>query len=505
MQSLIKTYNLHNKTMKSNFAMKPKLALNYQNHFAELPSQFYQSLTAQANGAHPKLVHYNADGLDLLGINKDSHCLNELLEMEFGFVKTHKKQAPLAMAYSGHQFGIWAGQLGDGRAALLGQVKHLGKSWDIHLKGSGRTPYSRAGDGKAVMRSSIREYLASEHMHALGIPTSRSVCLFYTKQQVYREFGVEPGAMMIRLAESFIRFGHFEHFSYTKDIDNLEILTNYVMKNYFGQYSNYADWLQEVVKRTAHLMANWQAYGFCHGVMNTDNMSITGLTIDYGPYGFMEEFQPSYICNHSDHAGRYAFNQQPRVALWNLQALAYALQPLIQKSASEEILNSYAEIFNQAFTLKMCQKIGFTEETSDVTSCWQNLLEIMAKQQVDFSLCFRYLGDSLESSSRWLGLFGESKEAKQWLQEYQNLLKSTLSSESYSNRMNTENPKFILRNWVAEYIIREVSQKNDFSTFDRLLTILKSPFAEHKNQPDMQKFSERAPKDLQKLIVSCSS
>jgi len=243
--------------------------------------------------------------------------------------------APMATVYSGHQFGAWAGQLGDGRALLLGEVETASGPLEIQLKGAGQTPYSRRGDGRAVLRSSIREFLCSEAMHGLGIPTTRALALVASPQSVRRET-IETAAVVARVAPSFIRFGHFEHFAHSgqpRHHEVLQRLLDFVIEHHFpalaGQPQPALALLDEVVRRTAELMADWQAAGFCHGVMNTDNMSILGLTIDYGPFGFLDAFDPGHVCNHSDHGGRYAFARQPSVAFWNLHALAQALLPLI--------------------------------------------------------------------------------------------------------------------------------------------------------------------------------
>src|SRR4051812_10223502 len=270
---------------------------------------------------------------------------------------------PMATVYSGHQFGVWAGQLGDGRALLLGewQAEGAAPSFEVQLKGAGRTPYSRMGDGRAVLRSSIREFLCSEAMHGLGIPTTRALAVTGSDQHVRRE-ELETAAVVTRMAPSFVRFGHFEHFAANDRIDELRALADYVIDRYYPACRTtsrfggnvYAAFLEAVSERTAALLAQWQAVGFCHGVMNTDNMSILGLTIDYGPFQFLDGFDPSHICNHSDTQGRYAFNQQPNVAYWNLFCLAQALLPLIgEQDVAIAALESYKTTFPREFDARM--------------------------------------------------------------------------------------------------------------------------------------------------------
>lgn len=255
--------------------------------------------------------------------------------------------SPVAQVYSGHQFGVWAGQLGDGRGILLGeQLLADGSTLDWHLKGAGLTPYSRMGDGRAVLRSTIRESLASEAMHYLGIPTTRALSIVTSDTPVQRETQ-ETGAMLMRLAQSHMRFGHFEHFYYRREPEKVQQLADFAIRHYWPQWQDvpekYALWFEEVAARTGRLIAEWQTVGFAHGVMNTDNMSILGLTIDYGPFGFLDDYDPGFIGNHSDHQGRYRFDNQPSVALWNLQRLAQTLTPFIEIDALNRALDRYQD------------------------------------------------------------------------------------------------------------------------------------------------------------------
>src|ERR1700742_1752742 len=304
--------------------------LKLESHYARLGEGFFTHQPAEKVGEKPRLIHANEDAAALLDLDPQVFRDPRFVEAMAGHRPLEGFES-LAQIYSGHQFGVWAGQLGDGRALLIGQVRNRkGELWDIQLKGSGKTPYSRFGDGRAVMRSTIREYLCSEAMAALGIPTSRALAIVATGETVRRETR-EPGAVLTRLARSHVRFGHFEHFFHRGQKDQVRQLADYVIAEYFPDLAgDYVRWFGEVVKRTAEMIAGWQAVGFAHGVMNTDNMSILGLTLDYGPYGFMDAYDPAFICNHSDEGGRYSFAYQPGVGLWNLRALALALSSLIE-------------------------------------------------------------------------------------------------------------------------------------------------------------------------------
>ncbi len=313
---------------------------------------------------------------------------------------------PYASVYSGHQFGVWAGQLGDGRALGLGEIEHDGQRFELQLKGAGRTPYSRMGDGRAVLRSSIREYLCSEAMHHLGIPTTRALCVIGSDQPVRRET-VETAAVVTRVAPSFVRFGHFEHFYSNDRIDALRALADHVIERFYPHCREaddpYLALLDEAVMSTADLMVEWQAVGFCHGVMNTDNMSILGLTIDYGPFGFMDGFDAGYICNHSDSQGRYAYKMQPQIAYWNLFCLAQGLLPLLGEQHEESVrgdksiedaqrvLGGFKDRFAPALERRMRAKLGLETERDGDDTLVNRLFEVMHANRADFTLTFRNL------------------------------------------------------------------------------------------------------------------
>src|SRR4051812_8155181 len=471
--------------------------LNLENHYARLPGDFYTELPAERVGSAPRLIHANEDAAALLDLDPQVFKDPRFLDVTAGH-RPLEGFRPLAMVYSGHQFGVWAGQLGDGRALLIAQLRNRrGELWDVQLKGAGRTPYSRFGDGRAVMRSTIREYLCSEAMAALGVPTTRALAIVATGETVQRETP-EPGAILTRLARSHIRFGHFEHFHHSGRHEQVRLLADHVIGEYFPQYKDdYAGWFGEVVKRTAQLMADWQAVGFAHGVMNTDNMSILGLTLDYGPFGFVEAYDPGFICNHTDETGRYSFENQPSIGLWNLHALAVALSSLIPSEALKEKLGQCEKYFVEHYRARMRAKFGLLRVEEGDDRLMGGLLRLMAAAGADYILTFRGLSRLDES---WLGLFGAARgEAESWAAEY----RARLAGEGdRAAAMNAVNPKYVLRNWVAEIAIRAVEDRGDTAVLDRIFTMLQKPFDE---QPQNEEFAAPPPPSLCGLEVSCSS
>ncbi len=420
---------------------------------------------------------------------------------------------PISTAYSGHQFGSWAGQLGDGRAILLGDINQL----ELQLKGAGRTHYSRMGDGRAVLRSSIREFLCSEAMHALGLPTSRALAVVGSKQAVRRET-IETAAVCSRVAPSFIRIGHFEHFASLQNLTRLQELADLLIAKFYPECAStkepYLNLFKEISARNAKLVAGWQAVGFCHGVLNSDNISALGLTIDYGPFGFLDQFEIDHICNHSDHSGRYAYHRQPQIMHWNMACLASAMLPLLElehsaeesqallRSALEEFPIIYAAEWQRAFRLKL----GLQSQQDSDISLIERLLQAMHDSKVDFTNFFRSLGKvkkdskSVEISQR--DEFVDRKNIDQWFADYLNRLQSeALSDVDRKTLMDKVNPKYILRNYLAQTAI-EKAQHDDFSEVDALLTILSNPFDE---QMEFDRYSKPPPLDMQRVAVSCSS
>ena len=433
---------------------------------------------------------------------------------------------PLATVYSGHQFGMWAGQLGDGRALWLGEAASAQGPQEIQLKGAGRTPYSRMGDGRAVLRSSIREYLCSEAMHGLGIPTTRALCLVASPQPVRRE-EIETAAVVTRVAPSFLRFGHFEHFAARDQVEALRLLTDHVIEHHLPEATEraarwnsnvYAGLLDEVQQRTATLLAQWQAVGFCHGVMNTDNMSILGLTLDYGPFQFMDGFDPQHVCNHSDTQGRYAYARQPNIAYWNLYCLGQALLPLVgEQDLTVQVLEGYKTAFPRALGNAMRAKLGLVGDLAPEPlreADWtlvEDLLQLLAAERTDYTIFWRRLSQcmtvgwwtSATADTAWRAvddLFLDRPRWQAWRARYR-LRVGDAQPQALGLTMLRSNPKFVLRNHLAELAIRQ-ARDGDFTEIDRLLHLLQSPFDEH---PDMEAYAAFPPDWASHLAISCSS
>ncbi len=489
--------------------MKKLEQLNFDNTFARLPSTFYSRVNPSPL-AKPYLVSFNPSAAELIELSVLESSRDEFVQCFIGNRLLHGSD-PLSMLYAGHQFGHFVSQLGDGRAILLGGVKNsAGEYWDIQLKGAGPTPYSRNGDGRAVLRSSIREYLCSEAMHGLGIPTTRALCIVGSDEEVYRET-VESAAVVTRIAQSYVRFGSFEVFYHSGQHEQVRQLADYVITRHFSHLADapdkYARFLQEVLLRTAHLMAQWQAVGFSHGVMNTDNMSILGLTFDYGPFGFMESYDPGYICNHTDQSGRYAYDQQPQIGLWNLSALAQALTPLISHEAAEEILESYGDIFAEHYVKLMSGKLGLTYAGLEDFAVIEPLLLMMQASQLDFTNTFRGLSQFKvapdANNSMLRDQFVDRAAFDQWADVYRARLQSeTTTDAERKQNMDRVNPKYVLRNYLVQTAISKAEKERDYSEVDRLLHLLAHPFDE---QLEIESYAAPAPEWARHIEVSCSS
>jgi len=482
--------------------------LRFDNTYARLPEVFYRRVKPTPLPA-PYLVSFNEKAAELIGLDASESAKPEFVEYFTGN-KLLPGSEPISAIYAGHQFGTFVPQLGDGRAILLGEaVNERGERFDIQLKGAGLTPFSRMGDGRAVLRSTIREYLCSEAMHALGIPTSRALCITGSDAPVYRET-VETAAVLTRLAPTHVRFGSFELFYYRGQYDGVRELADYVIREFYPQFDEtedkYLQFLREVVRRTARLIARWQAVGFAHGVMNTDNMSIVGLTIDYGPFGFLDEFDAGFICNHSDYGGRYAFDQQPQVALWNLYKLAQTLVPLIEVEAAEEVLSEYQTIFTERFLELMRGKLGLQAEGAEDAELISGLFDILQKNTVDYTRFFRRLGEfktnANNKNASLQGMFIDPQSFDVWATTYRaRLLDETSIDSERRASMMLVNPKFVLRNHIAQAAI-EKAQASDFTETKTLLEVLQKPFDE---QPEMERFATPPPEGSQRIAVSCSS
>jgi len=487
----------------------PKLeSLNFDNGFARLPETYY-SRVCPTPVPDPYLVCHSPEALRLLDLDESEITRPELIETLAGNQLLPGMDA-IAALYAGHQFGHYVPQLGDGRAILLGEVKNAaGEGWELQLKGAGRTPYSRGGDGRAVLRSSIREFLCSEAMHALGIPTTRALCIVGSDRPVYRE-DEETAALVTRLAPSFVRFGSFEVFYYRNQIEPLRQLADYVIARYFPELAAraepYAELLREVTRRTAELMAQWQAVGFSHGVMNTDNMSILGLTLDYGPFGFLDAFDPGFICNHSDSGGRYAFDQQPDVAAWNITKLAQALVPLLSVEAASAAISDYPQQFGQAYIERMAAKFGLVPG-GETVPLMMDALQLLAQNHVDYTIFMRRLCDFDSTqgarNTPLRDLFIDRAAFDAWAVRFAAALRQLNSTgATRAAAMRVVNPKYILRNHLAEVAIRRATDHHDYSEIARLHTLLTHPFEE---QPELEAYAAEPPDWANKIEVSCSS
>ncbi|XXF78946.1 YdiU family protein [Myxococcaceae bacterium GXIMD 01537] len=482
--------------------------LRFDNSYARLPEGF-AARVAPRPFPESWLVSVNPAALRLLELDEAEAKRPAFVEA-MGGVRPLPGMEPVAMVYAGHQFGIYVPRLGDGRALLLGEVRtSTGESWDLHLKGAGPTPFSRMGDGRAVLRSTLREYLCGEALHALGIPTTRSLCVIGGDEKVYRE-EVEPGAMLVRLAPSHVRFGTFEYFHYTGQHGHVATLADYVLARHFphlvGMEGRHARFYAEVVERTARLVAQWQAVGFAHGVMNTDNMSILGLTLDYGPFGFLDAFDPGFICNHSDESGRYAFDRQPRIALWNLAALGEALLTLMTEDEARAALGTFQPTFAEHFLSLMRGKLGLREAHDADRELIETLLAQMAESSLDYTNFFRSLSrfDSTPGARNEMLRrdFVDLHAFDAWAERYRARLAAEGSVDAERRpRMDAVNPKFVLRNYLAQVAI-EKAHARDFSEVDRLLAVLSRPFDE---QPGHEAYAAPPPDWGRHLAVSCSS
>ncbi|WP_370652112.1 YdiU family protein [Caballeronia sp. TF1N1] len=499
--------------------------------FAALGAAFLTRLPATPV-PDPYLVAISRETADMLGIDPDVAEGSEQKRFAEYFAGNPTREwpagdLPYAAVYSGHQFGVWAGQLGDGRALTLGEIEpdadrdHDGTRFELQLKGAGRTPYSRMGDGRAVLRSSIREFLCSEAMHHLGIPTTRALAIVGSDMPVRRE-SMETAAIVTRVAPSFVRFGHFEHFYSNDRVDDLKALADHVIERFYPHCRDaddpYLALLDEAVRSTADLMAEWQAVGFCHGVMNTDNMSILGLTIDYGPFGFMDGFNAHHICNHTDTQGRYSYSRQPQVGYWNLFCLAQALVPLVGANLPEEgraqrvveeaqkVLERYKARFGPVFEAKMRAKLGLEIAREGDDKLANGLLEIMHANRADFTLTFRNLSKLAKSDtsndSPVRDLFLDRAAFDAWAVQYrERLAHETRDDMDRRAAMNRVNPKYVLRNHLAEQAIRQASEK-DYTEVARLLDVLRRPYDE---QPEYEAYAGLPPDWASDLEVSCSS
>jgi uncharacterized protein YdiU (UPF0061 family) len=524
-------------------------ALNFDNAFVrDLPAdpdrsncvrQVHRacySLVQPTQVAAPQLVAFAPEVAELLDL-ESAACESEEFAQIFVGNRLLPDMDPYACCYGGHQFGNWAGQLGDGRAINLGDiVNQRGQRWALQLKGTGLTPYSRRGDGLAVLRSSVREFLCSEAMYHLGVPTTRALSLLLTGEQVTRDMFYdghpkqEPGAVVCRVAPSFTRFGSFEIFSSRNEIEPLRQLLDYTIRTDFPHLGEtsvavYLQWFEEICRSTAEMIVHWMRVGFVHGVMNTDNMSVLGLTIDYGPYGWLEDYNPDWTPNTTDATGgRYRFGNQPQIALWNLAQLANAIYPLIEQVAPlEAALQLYGDGYKQGWQAMMVQKLGLKEfePTTDLPLTTE-LEKVLQLVETDMTIFYRKLADLapaegqdddsllaplLDAYYRPEELTEQNKrQISDWLRTYlQRVTQDGLSTEERRQRMNAVNPKYVLRNYLAQMAI-DKAEAGDHSLVNDLLQVMRQPYAE---QPGNEEFAEKRPEWARHRagcsMLSCSS
>jgi len=473
------------------------LLFPFDNSFARLPERFFARLPPTPV-SEPRLIRLNESLATQLGLSPERLITSEGLEVLSGN-RVPESAEPLAMAYAGFQFGNWVPQLGDGRAILLGElIDRDGVRRDVQLKGAGRTPFSRNGDGRAGLGPVLREYIISEAMAALGIATTRSLAAVTTGEQIMRETD-QPGAVLTRVAQSHIRVGTFQFFAGRRDVEAVRLLADHVIARHYPEASQadnpIAALLGAVIERQAELIARWQLVGFIHGVMNTDNMSIAGETIDYGPCAFMDSYHPDTVYSSIDHRGRYAFGNQPSVALWNLGGLANALLPLIADdqevavAMATELIHTFPDRFEHFYRAGLQRKLGLTDVRDDDVALAQDLLTRMAENAADFTLTFRRLGDLVDRSSQddelVSSLFEDPAVFDEWAVRWRHRLASEeRSSAACRGDMRSVSPAFIPRNHLVEEVIEAAIEEGDLEPFEQLIEVLASPY---EDQPSRER------------------
>lgn len=468
--------------------------------YLSLNEEFY-NLTKSDPLVEPYLISFNPEAAKLINLDAQS-TTDPLLVALLNGTFIPKGSAPFAMAYAGHQFGHYNPWLGDGRANNLGTIN----GWNLQTKGSGETLYSRSADGRAAIRSSIREYLMSESMFHLGIATTRALGIIGSKTKIIRN-AVENAAVVMRMSTSWVRFGTFEYFYYNRQHDRLEELAEYVIAESFPHLEGDDDRLLkmfcEVVDKTALLIAQWQGIGFNHGVMNTDNMSIAGLTIDYGPFAMMDDFNFGYICNCSDTVGRYSYNEQPNIAYWNLTMLGKALSPIIPKGKMDKKLEEFgASLYPNAYINVICAKLGLKEKLDSDAHVVEELIIALHDAFVDYTLFFRTLSHYDGNREALYDIAMNPIAVDKWLKIYDERLKhENTTFEDRKKMMLQENPKYVLKNHMLQEAI-DFAEKGDFSMVEQLLYIAAHPYDE---LPEFEHFAGDTPQEYKNIGLSCSS
>lgn len=511
--------------IKNNFTSELPADLDLENTPRQVEQACF-SYVAPVKPSNPELIHASAEMANTIGLNEEDVASTAFLNT-FSGTTIYPETEPYALCYAGHQFGNWAGQLGDGRAINLTEVLHNNESYTLQLKGAGPTPYSRNADGFAVLRSSIREYLCAEAMHYLGVPTTRSLSLILSGDPVLRDVlyngnpAYEKGAIVARVAPSFIRFGSFEIFAAREDHENLKLLADYTIKHHFSHIQKegiekYLAFFQEVTQTTLNMIVNWQRVGFVHGVMNTDNMSIHGITIDYGPYGWLEDYNPGWTPNTTDRQHkRYRYGNQPEMALWNLYQLANALYPLIQDAKPlEAILEAFSTNYEKEYLKMMQNKMGLQIKKEEDVVLIHSLVELLQLVETDMTIFFRNLSDvtkvatSIAAFNTVKAAFYNEKDLDEtilselydWFEKYSiRINEEVISDLTRKEQMDKVNPKYVLRNYMAQLCIDD-ADKGDYGLLNELFEMLKKPYDE---QPNFQKWFAKRP-DWARDKVGCS-
>jgi serine/tyrosine/threonine adenylyltransferase len=490
----------------------------FDNTFSRQLEGFYVPWKAE-QASRPALVRFNRGLAEELGLDADTLDSQEGAKI-FSGNEAPEGAAPLAQAYAGHQFGSFVPQLGDGRALLLGEViDRYGRRRDIQLKGSGRTPFSRAGDGRAALGPVLREYLIGEAMHALGIPTTRALAAVMTGEPVYRE-GELPGAVLTRVAASHIRVGTFQYFAARGDDDKVRRLADYVIERHYPELRShptpYLALLSSVADRQASLVAQWMHVAFIHGVMNTDNMAISGETIDYGPCAFMDHYDPATVFSSIDSRGRYCYANQPKIAQWNVARLAETLLPLIDTDSDRaivragDVINAFPEHYERHWLAGMRAKLGLVHEDEGDLDLAMGFLAAMQNNNIDWTLAFRYLADAASNPSRddkrIRALFANAPAASAydlWNEQWQSRLsRESVAPSDRAQAMRRVNPAFIPRNHRVEEALSAAVERADYAPFERLLKIVERPFDD---QPEFSAFAEPAPEGAGHYRTFCGT
>ena len=484
--------------------MIPCQNLNFKNRFIDLGPEFYQEKQPDPV-TDPYLVDYSPSVGQLIDLPEEG---GDNFLANFSGNQPMEGTRPLAMAYSGHQFGSYNPKLGDGRGLLLGEVSNKENiSWDVHLKGAGPTRFARGFDGRATLKSSIREHLGSEALNGLGIPTTRSLAVIGIRELIYRQ-KPELAAILVRVADCHIRFGSFEFFHYTKQPKSVERLADFSIEHYHNDIYNEPDryriFFRRVLTLTAKLISKWQSVGFVHGVMNTDNMTITGTTFDYGPYGFMDGFNTRYTPNSSDTHGRYAYQQQAEIGFWNLNKLAETLIPLVGADELQEETKQYQSLLNGFYREEMGRKLGLCILDSEFSELTQEMLQLLQSQQLDYSNFFRNLANNPSAMDC-------SIELRSWLDRYLKLCdRESISHDERKKKMDAVNPKYILRNHLVQRALEMALKESDFSEVIRLRILLENPFKDRpkifkKYNIDADFYSQDTPQEFLGRQTSCSA